>query len=190
MKALSRLAPIVLLAGCASIPEPAPADRFFAALSSLCGRAFAGRVTSPDSEADRAFAAERLIMHVRDCGPDRIRIPFHVGEDRSRTWVVERRGDRLRLGHDHRHEDGSEDRLSNYGGVTASPGTGERQEFPADAFSQSLFERENIPQSSANVWAMEVHPDRMFAYELRRPGRFFRAEFDLARPVPLPSAGR
>jgi hypothetical protein len=34
-----------------------------------------------------------------------------------------------------------------------------------------------------NVWAMEVHPARMFAYELRRPGRFFRVEFDLSRPV-------
>jgi hypothetical protein len=38
----------------------------------------------------------------------------------------------------------------------------------------------------ANVWAVEVEPNRMFAYELRRPGRFFRVEFDLARPVALP----
>jgi hypothetical protein len=30
---------------------------------------------------------------------------------------------------------------------------------------------------------MEVHPDRMFAYELRRPNRHFRVEFDLTRPV-------
>jgi hypothetical protein len=27
-------------------------------------------------------------MHVRDCGPDSIRIPFHVGADRSRTWLI------------------------------------------------------------------------------------------------------
>jgi hypothetical protein len=33
---------------------------------------------------------------------------------------------------------------------------------------------------------MEVHPGRMFAYELRRPNRHFRVEFDLTRPVPAP----
>jgi hypothetical protein len=30
---------------------------------------------------------------------------------------------------------------------------------------------------------MEVHPGRMFAYELRRPNRHFRVEFDLKKPV-------
>ncbi len=68
----------------------------------------------------------------------------------------------------------------------AAPGTAARQEFPADAFSKALFEREKIPASVNNVWAMEVHPGRLFAYELRRPGRFFRVEFDLARPVAPP----
>ncbi|HEY0053631.1 MAG TPA: hypothetical protein VGB49_09480, partial [Caulobacteraceae bacterium] len=37
--------------------------------------------------------------------------------------------------------------------------------------------------SNTNVWAMEVHPGRTFAYELRRANRHFRVEFDLARPV-------
>jgi hypothetical protein len=35
---------------------------------------------------------------------------------------------------------------------------------------------------------MEVHPGRRFAYELRRPERFFRVEFDLRRPVATPAA--
>ena len=48
-------------------------------------------------------------MHVRECSEDAIRIPFHVGEDRSRTWVVTRTANGLRLKHDHRHEDGSEE---------------------------------------------------------------------------------
>ena len=125
-------------------------------------------------------------MHVRDCGADEIRIPFHVGEDRSRAWVVTRTVTGLRLKHDHRHEDGSEDALTQYGGDTVSHGTAARQEFPADAFSKDLFVRENIPVSTANVWAMEVEPARLFAYELRRPDRFFRVEFDLARPVAAP----
>ena len=29
-------------------------------------------------------------MHVRSCTPTEIRVPFHVGEDRSRTWVITR----------------------------------------------------------------------------------------------------
>jgi hypothetical protein len=37
-----------------------------------------------------------------------------------------------------------------------------------------------------NVWAIEVHRKRIFAYELRRPGRFFRVEFDLASPIASP----
>jgi hypothetical protein len=39
--------------------------------------------------------------------------------------------------------------------------------------------------SVPNVWAIEVHP-RTLAYELRRPGRFFRVNFDLAKPAAPP----
>jgi hypothetical protein len=162
-----------------------PQSRFFAALQGLCGRAFEGRVVTSDV-ADRAMAGQRLVMHVRACDGDTIRIPFHVGADRSRTWVLSRTATGLRLKHDHRHEDGSEDRLTQYGGDTALPGTAARQEFPVDSFSRDLFTRENRAVSNTNVWAVEVHPGRMFAYELRRQGRHFRVEFDLARPVDAP----
>jgi len=176
-----------LLAGsCATMPAPSAQDGFFQRLSAHCGKAFEGRIASPPVEADAAFAGKRLVMHVRNCSQSEIRIPFHVGEDRSRTWVVTRTANGLRLKHDHRHEDGSENRLTQYGGDAASEGSESRQEFPADPFSKDLFVREKIPASVANVWALEVHPARMLAYELRRPGRFFRVEFDLARPVPSP----
>ena len=181
------LAAAALLAGCATAPAPdGPQAAFFDRRSALCGRAFEGRIASPPVEADASFAGKRLVMHVRDCGENEIRIPFHVGDDRSRTWVVTRTGTGLRLKHDHRHEDGSEDVLTQYGGDTVAPGTASRQEFPADAYSKALFVRQNIPVSTANVWAMEVEPGRLFAYELRRPDRFFRVDFDLARPVPAP----
>ena len=157
-----------------------------ARLLSLCGQSFEGKIASPPVESDAAFAGKRLVMHVRDCSPEEVRIPFHVGDDRSRTWVIRRTGTTLRLKHDHRHEDGSEDVLTQYGGDTVAPGTARRQEFPADEFSKALFVREKIPQSTTNVWAMEVEPGALFAYELRRPGRFFRVDFDLARPVPTP----
>lgn len=175
-----------LLASCATPGAvEAPADRFLGRLASLCGKAFEGRIASPPVEADSAFAGKRLVMHVRGCTKSEIRIPFHVGEDRSRTWVVTRTRAGLRLKHDHRHSDGSEDKLTQYGGDSSGEGTGARQSFPADDFSKAMFVREKIPASTANVWAMEVD-GRAFAYELRRPGRFFRVEFDLTRPVAPP----
>lgn len=146
-------------------------------LLALCGKTLEGRIVSPPVAADADFAGKRLVMHVRDCSPTEFRIPFHVGEDRSRTWVVTRMSTGLQLKHEHRHEDGTEDKLSQYGGQTVQPGSARRQEFPADQFSKDLFIRENIPQSIANVWAMEVEPPGFFAYELRRPNRFFRVEF-------------
>jgi hypothetical protein len=186
-----KIAALLLCAALAGCATPAavegPQERFFRSLAALCGKAFEGRIASPAVEADSAFAGKRLAMHVRSCSAYEIRIPFHVGEDRSRTWVVTRTGSGLRLKHDHRHSDGTEDKLTQYGGDTIAEGSARRQEFPADAVSRALFTRENIPASRANVWAMEAD-GRGFAYELRRPGRFFRVEFDLTRPVAPPPA--
>lgn len=178
------LAAAILFTACASTPAAAePQDQFMARLNDLCGKRFDGRVVTEDP-ADAAFAGAPLVMHVRDCSADEVRIPFAVGEDRSRTWVVTRTDAGVRLKHDHRHADGAEDVLSQYGGDTASQGTAERQTFPVDQASKDLFTREGRTVSNTNVWAMEVHPERMFAYELRRPeGRFFRVEFDLTRPL-------
>jgi hypothetical protein len=181
-----RLLPVLLLlAGCATTPAATPQTGFFERLQALCGKAFEGRVVTSEA-ADNDMRSQRLVMHVRECSADTIRIPFHVGADRSRTWVISRTPTGLRLKHDHRHEDGSEDVRTQYGGDTAGAGTAARQSFPADQFSKDLFVRENIPQSAANVWAMEVHAGRLFAYELRRPNRFLRAEFDLSRPIAPP----
>ena len=174
-----------LAAACAPSSAPAPAaphDAFWASLQSLCGRAFAGALAEGNA-TDTAFAGRALVMHVRQCSDDEIRIPFHAGEDRSRTWIVTRTADGLRLKHDHRHEDGTEDAITQYGGDTRGPGTATAQEFHADAYTASL-----IPAAAANVWTVEVVPGERFAYALRREGtdRRFRVEFDLTRPVPAP----
>jgi len=176
----------IALGACASTTAPAsPQDAFFTNLRALCGQSFAGRVVTTDA-ADAQFASQPLVMQVRDCSDDEIRVPFHVGENRSRTWVITRTPEGLRLKHDHRHEDGSEDVLTQYGGDTANAGAAERQEFPADEFSRTLFVNNNIPQSVTNVWAVEVRPGVNFVYELRRPNRHFRVEFDVTRPVAAP----
>ena len=53
-------------------------------LSSLCGKSFRGQeiYSAPGREswADRDF-----VMHVTVCETDRVHIPFHLNEDRSRT---------------------------------------------------------------------------------------------------------
>ena len=166
---------------------PAPADAFMSSLARLCGQAFAGRVTANEPRADSdPFEGKALVMHVRECGPDEIRVPFHVGEDRSRTWVITRTASGLRLKHDHRHEDGTPDALTMYGGDSRDAGTATRQEFPADAESKALFEREGLTASIGNVWAVEIETGARYAYELARPGRLFRVEFDLTRPVAPP----
>jgi hypothetical protein len=158
-------------------------SHFFDSLRSLCGKSFEGRVVTTDP-ADKAFAGKRLVMRVASCPDNEVRIPFSVGEDRSRTWVITLVNPvQLRLKHDHRHEDGTEDVLSQYGGDTTGSGTVDRQEFPADAFSKTLFLEKGNPASVTNVWAVEV-TGKLFAYELRRPNRHFRVEFDLTKPLP------
>ncbi len=174
-----------LLAGCtASRDLPAPQAQYWADLSALCDNAYEGRLIEAPA-GDTAFANKRLVMHVRECTDDVIRIPFHVGEDRSRTWVLTRTADGIRLKHDHRHADGSEDSVTQYGGDTRAAGTAQVQEFPADSFTAAL-----IPAAARNVWTVEVHPGERFAYALRRGGtdRRFRIEFDLANAVAAPPA--
>eukprot|EP01030_Chromulinospumella_sphaerica_P016792 gene16792-16607_t len=158
-----------------------PQDLFYLRLEALCGKRFEGRVVSTDP-ADKDFAGKRLVMGVVQCSHPEVRIPFAVGEDHSRTWVITY-ANGFRLKHDHRHADGKEDVLSQYGGDTTSAGTATRQEFPADAFSKTLFQERGNPASVTNVWAVEV-TDKVFVYELRRPSRHFRVEFDLTKPLP------
>lgn len=185
----------VLLAACAGVPAGAvttedlhPADAFVARLAAHCGEAFAGRIIANEpAQPDDPFAGKALVMHVRECGPDELKVPFHVGDDHSRTWVLTRTDTGLRLKHDHRHEDGSDDAVTMYGGDTATPGTELRQEFPVDAYSVAMFEREGLNVSVTNTWAMEIEPGERFLYELARPGgRLFQVEFDLTTPVAEP----
>lgn len=187
------LAALLSLAACAAEtppdePETSAAgsvqDEFWRELASLCGNAYGGRMTiGGPNDTDLDTAALR--MHVRECSADTIRIPFHVGENRSRTWVVTRTEDGLRLKHDHRHEDGAEDSITQYGGDTRNQGTPVRQEFYADSLTAAL-----IPAARTNVWTMELIADSLFAYALRREGtdRRVRVEFDLRRTVEEPGA--
>lgn len=171
------------LSACATVPAPAPQqDTFMASLNALCGQRFEGRVVTTDA-ADADFRAQRLIMHVRDCSAGEVGIPFAVGEDRSRRWIITRTAAGVRLKHDHRDEQGVIHGYHMYGGDTAGPGSANRQEFPVDQESIDQFIVGGAQVSTTNVWAVEVHPGRMFAYELRRANRHLRVEFDLTEPL-------
>jgi hypothetical protein len=149
-------------------------------LNELCGQSFEGRLVTTDP-ADADFAGKKLVMGPVACKPGEVSIPFAVGDNRSRTWVISRTGTGLRLKHAHLHDDGSEDKVSRYGGDTADAGTATRQEFPADEFSKLIFRANKLERSVTNIWAVEAVPGKHFAYELRRPNRFFRVEFALER---------
>jgi hypothetical protein len=195
---------LLLLAGCATTASPSadPQDAFWAALSSHCGKAYAGRLVTSDA-ADADLAGRPMVMAVRDCSAASIAVPFHVQRadgswDRSRTWLVTRNAaGGLRLKHDHRHEDGTSDAVTMYGGDTATPGSRRAQSFPVDAESIASFTRAGLTASLTNVWTVEVDPagtaGGTYAYQLRRTvaggapaERHFRVEFDLTRPVAPP----
>lgn len=192
------LVPLLLaLAGCTTTTAPTddPQTAFMANLSQHCGKAYPGRLVTNDA-ADADLAGKPMIVHFRSCSPDRMEIPFHVGTadggwNRSRTWIITRTGTGLRLKHDHRHEDGSIDKVTQYGGDTASSGTPGQQTFPVDAESIAMFRAQGLTGSVTNSWIVDIDADT-YAYALRRPdgpnARNFRVEFDLTQPVAPPPA--
>jgi len=157
---------------------------FWKELQKLCGKAFVGTVTAAPAD-DTTFKDKTLVMHVRSCEKDRMRIPFVVGEDRSRTWVLTMSDSGILLKHDHRHEDGTSDKVTMYGGLTTSVGMPTRQMFPADQATVEV-----IPAAATNVWWIDLIPGEHFSYNLRRMGseRYFSIKFDLKTPVKAPAA--
>lgn len=162
--------------------EKTGAKQFWENLKKHCGKSYEGSISAGAGNDD--FSNKTLIMHVRSCEDNTIRIPFFVGENKSRTWVLTFANDRITLKHDHRHEDGSEDKVTQYGGTASNSGLPEIQFFPADQQTASL-----LPNASTNVWWITLDKD-VFSYNLRRIGsdRLFTVKFDLSKPVDTPSA--
>ncbi|MEM1035299.1 MAG: hypothetical protein AAGI14_00930 [Pseudomonadota bacterium] len=166
--------------------ETSLADAWFEDLSSLCGQgAFAGTLVSTD-EVDADFRDAKLTVGPAVCSEDQIRLPLAVGDDRSRTWVISKLADGYQLKHDHRHKDGTEDALTQYGGMAYGVGRADWQQFPVDEETRALFTREQIEVSNLNTWGMQIQPGAMFAYQMWRPERNFRIEFDLTEAVDAP----
>jgi len=161
-------------------------DQFWKKLKEHCGKTFEGTVTS-GATANDGFGGKRLVMHVLSCSESQLLIPFNVGENRSRTWILTKVKDRIELKHDHRHEDGTNDAVTMYGGTTTNTGLPGIAVFPADQMTIKT-----IPTAATNVWWMTIN-NTTFTYNLRRIGsdRLFTVTFDITKPVdkPLPSWG-
>lgn len=162
-----------------------PQDQWWERLQALCGKAYAGQLIRAP-EGDDTFRDRNVVIHVRDCSDDRVRIPLVIDDDRSRTWILSRGAGGIELRHDHRQADGSPDAVTLYGGSTPNAGSADTQMFAADDQT-----REAIAGSGQrSVWLMEIHPDGRFVYAGNRVGteRGFQVDFDLSTVVPAPEA--
>ena len=117
---------LALLAGCTTPAPPgdtpaaaSPQQAFWQALSSHCGKAYAGALATEDAR-DADWAGKAMVAHWAECDETRVAIAFHVEEappsssseavghaetsssseavgrenpwNRSRTWIVTRHG--------------------------------------------------------------------------------------------------
>ena len=182
-KLLYALLLCLLAAACSpALTTTATTDRpktFTEMLAANCGKSFGGTTIFPADGTD-PFAGKALVMHIQTCNDSTIRIPFYVGEDRSRTWVLTNVPEGLQLKHDHRHEDGTPDEVTMYGGISTLHADSLAQRFPADAYTAAL-----IPAAATNEWTMALSPDgKKFSYILKRDGKMrFQADFDLTKPL-------
>lgn len=112
---------------------------FFNDLRSLCGQSLTGKTQFLWSNDPKdPFVVNPLKAYVRVCTDTEIRIPFHIGEDTSRTWIFTMTAEGLQFKHQHLKPDGTPDRITNYGGMATVSGTRSRQYFPADQQTVSL----------------------------------------------------
>ena len=155
-------------------------DEFWKQLQAHCGKAYSGKLSTEPAPKD--FADKKLSMYVMSCSDSEIKIPFYVGDDHSRTWVFTKTKNGIQLKHDHRLKDGSEDKITQYGGTTTNTGASQIQFFPADQETTDL-----IPAASANVWWVTIDGNE-YTYNLRKANspNHFQVRFDLSKEIPVP----
>lgn len=184
-QAAAQPTPVAPATTVSSTSLPASQQQWWDALHALCGNAYEGTLIRAP-EGDNTFRDARVLMHVRDCSDTRVRVPLVIGDNYSRVWVFSQDNGRLLFRHEHRHEDGSEESASQYGGYTSNAGSADTQMFPGDDITTTA-----IPGSGQrSVWLVEIHPGDKFVYSANRVGteRGFQVDFDLTKPVEVPPA--
>lgn len=173
---------IFILLSVSLFAQENPAASFWKQLQQHCGNTYEGVITKDLGNDD--FANKKLLMHVRSCNESEIKIPFFVGENKSRTWILRFKNNRIQLKHDHRKPDGSEEEITQYGGTSTNIGLSNVQVFPADMETATL-----LPAAATNVWWITLD-EESFTYNLKRIGRegHFTVKFDLSNQVASPVA--
>lgn len=149
---------------------------FFNAMKSLCGKSFEGKPILPEER--NPMAGERLVVHFSQCSDNELRMPFHVGENTSRTWILTLSDEGLLFKHDHRHEDGTPEEITNYGGWGNEEGNGMQQFFPADDFT-----KEHLPRNPTQTWSFHLDEEQKELHYMlySRGSLWFKATFDLSK---------
>jgi len=164
-------ASLILFSGCGSRSETAAPDAsdlqvaFFNNIKAQCGASFTGSTEfSSSDDPNDPFVVNPLKMQISECSDTEIRMPFYVGADSSRTWILTLTPDGLLFKHQHLMPDGSPDSITNYGGMSDGTGTEWDQHFPADAFTASLDSL-----YTTNKWSLILDIENgIFDYKLQR----------------------
>ncbi|MCF6301027.1 MAG: hypothetical protein L3J52_07915 [Proteobacteria bacterium] len=150
-------------------------EQFFENFKHHCGKTYVGKTVFPD-DPGHAFAGKQLVMHVSSCSDSKISIPFKVGDDTSRTWLLTKTDKGLLFKHDHRHPDGTPDEISMYGGYADDKGTAFSMSFPADDATYKL-----VPEGLTNIWRISFDmKNKQFVYYLERHSKpRYKAVFEI-----------
>ena len=173
-----------VLIGCSSLfaQTEKPSEIFWKNLEKHCGKAYEGKLPEHITRDD--IAGIKLTMHVKSCSTNEIKIPFNVGDNYSRTWILTKKDGIITLKHDHRHENGTSETITFYGGTNTNFGFKDFQMFPADQETATL-----IDYASTNIWWITLD-DKTFSYNLQKAGSKtpFNVYFDLTKEIAIPPA--
>ncbi|MCC5905194.1 MAG: hypothetical protein JJU13_03230 [Balneolaceae bacterium] len=147
-----------------------------------CGNAYEG-VLADATPFYHSFDVDRIVIHVRNCTDTLTHISLHLDDNHSRNLLLTKADGTLRLKHDHRNEDGTEEEITQYGGDAPKPGLETRQIFEADAHTAEI-----LPDRFDNFWFMDLMDEETFGYGVHWPkhGNSIRMEFDISNPVEAP----
>lgn len=161
-------------------PEQA---QFWNSVQTHCGNAYSGRLA--DATPYYAFDYESIKIHVRECTDSLTHISLHIDENHSRNLMLTKTNGTLRLKHDHRNPDGTEEEITQYGGDAPQSGLETRQIFWADEHTADI-----LPPRHDNFWFLDIMDEETFAYGVHWPirGHSIRIEFDSTTPVSPPPA--
>lgn len=155
---------------------------FWENLQEHCGNAYEGKLADATPYYE-SFDADEIIINFRECTDTLTHISLHLDDDHSRNLLITKQPGTLQLKHDHRHDDGTEDEITQYGGLANSPGLETRQIFYADDHTAEI-----LPMREDNFWFIDLMNDETLAYGVHWPkqGHSIRMEFDISQPVKPP----